>query len=123
MKTILVADDHPDTNEVLCKLLRRRGYRTISALSGEAALQMLDQERPDLLILDVVMPGIGGMEVLNAVRSNPATKDLPVILFTGVDEADFQANARQQGASDYWVKGAMEVADLEKMIARHIGQD
>ena len=120
MKTILVTDDHTDTNEILCKLLRRSGYRTVSALSGEAALTVLDSERPDLMILDVMMPGMDGIEVLRAVRANPATQGLPVIVFSGVADPEFQAHARQKGANDYWVKGSMDFAHLAKLIAGHV---
>lgn len=120
MKTILVTDDHVDTNEILCRLLRCSGYRAVSAFSGEAALAVLATERPDLLILDMMMPGLDGMEVLRRVRSDPANAQLPVIMFSGIADPAFQEHVRQKGANDYWLKGRMDFAHLGELIAKYV---
>src|SRR5690242_7609201 len=84
MKKVLVVDDHVDTNHILCKLIRRLGHSTSSAYTGEGALAMLSGEIPDLIILDCMMPGMTGIEVLRLLRTNPKTAQLPVIMYSAV---------------------------------------
>jgi len=120
MGSILVVDDHVDTNEILCRLLRSLGHRTASAFTGDGALAALASDRPDLVILDMMMPGMDGFEVLRQVRAAPATAKLPVILYSGIAEPDFQACAIQRGANAYWVKGGMDFSRLAEMIAQYV---
>jgi len=120
MASILVVDDHTDTNEMLCRLLRSYGHTTASAFTGEGALAMIGFERPELVILDVMMPGMDGMEVLRLIRRDPATATVPVILFSGVADADFRQHALQKGANDYWLKGATDLAQLNEMVAKYV---
>ena len=120
MATILVVDDHTDTNEVLCKLLRAHGHQTASAYTGEGALAMVGITNPDLIILDVMMPGMDGVEVLRMIRSHPHFSTLPVILFSAVSDPEFQRHAIQKGANAYWVKGGMDLAHLKDMITSYL---
>ena len=120
MGCILVVDDHPDNNDILCRLLRCYGHRPVSALSGEAALELLAAERPDLVILDVMMPGMDGMEVLRLVRSNPSTAGLPVILYSGICDSAFTEHALRKGANDFWVKGNFDISRLQTLIGKYV---
>jgi CheY-like chemotaxis protein len=120
MKTVLVVDDHVDTNTLLCKLIRKLGYSTLSDYSGEGALATLGIEQPDLLILDSMMPGMNGLEVLRLLRSNPQTTTLPVILYSAVADPLFQQHALDKGANEYWVKSGFDLSQLQQRLGRYL---
>ncbi len=82
MATILIVDDQPDNLYVLERLLRRQGYQVVQAERGEQALELARREPPDLILLDVMMPGMDGFEVVRHLRGDPATQSTPVILLT-----------------------------------------
>src|SRR5687767_705242 len=107
MGLILIVDDQIDACRPLALLMRHLGHSGVCVTSGEEALGYLKQTVPDLMVLDVMMPGMDGMEVLRHVRSDPATRDLPVVMFSAVSDPAFQEHARAKGANDYWVKASM----------------
>jgi CheY-like chemotaxis protein len=117
MARILVVEDDPDTNEILSKLLRSYGHRTTCAFTGEGALAVIGSARPELVILDIMMPGMDGMEVLRTIRSSRRFATIPVILFSAVADAAFQEQAKLMGATDYWVKGSIDYQRLREIIA------
>lgn len=120
MKNILVTDDHADTNRIVCRLLRSRGYRTASAFTGEDALAAVTAECPDLLILDIMMPEMDGIEVLRRLRANPATANLPVIVLSAMSDPQSHELARQNGATAYCVKGSLDFGQFAKIVAECI---
>jgi CheY-like chemotaxis protein len=120
MGCILVVDDNQDGNDVLCRLLRCFGHRPLSALSGESALTLIGADRPDLVILDVMMPGMDGLEVLRLIRADPSTSDLPVILYSGISDAAFSAHAMRKGANEFWVKGNFDLSTLQNLIGKYV---
>jgi len=81
-KTIMIVDDEPHMVELEKAILEAEGFSTITALSGEQALKLLKTIKPDLVILDMMMPGMSGREVCEKIRSNPKTKNLKVIFVT-----------------------------------------
>ena len=80
--TILVVDDDADTLRILTHMLRNSGYNVIQAGSGEEALRKLKQNRPDVILTDLAMPGVTGVEVIHEVKGNPATSDIPCVAVT-----------------------------------------
>jgi CheY-like chemotaxis protein len=120
MKTALVVDDHADTNDMLCQVLRAMGARAVSAFTGEGALAMLGTERPALVVLDVMMPGMDGLEVLRLIRTNPYTATLPVVLYSGVADAEFQRHALGKGANEYLVKRGFDLSELRTKLAKYL---
>ena len=120
MGRVWVVDDQPDVSRAMVALLRQAGHRGVAFLSGEAALAELQSDIPDLMILDVMMPGIDGFAVLRAVRENPRTAGLPVIMFSAVSDPARIAHARSRGATDYWVKASFDFAELEHRINQHL---
>ena len=90
-KTILVADDEPEQVATLQALLTERGYKVITALSGEQALQKSVSFQPDLIILDIMMPKMDGTEVAMLLKHDVRTKDIPVFFVTAVISPDDQA--------------------------------
>ena len=102
--TILVVDDIPDNIDLLCAVLED-DYRTKIAVNGERALKIANGEaKPDLILLDVMMPGMSGYEVCKALKANPDTRDIPVIFVTAMSEAVDEQLGLGLGAADYITK-------------------
>ena len=85
---VLIVEDEENIVESLSFLLEREGYRVTSVLDGAQALPQIEAGRPDVLILDVMLPGLDGFEILRAIRSDAAFSDLPVIMLTAKSEED-----------------------------------
>ena len=102
--TLLVVDDTPAALGVVCDTLRREGVRVLLAESGAAAREVLARTSPDLVLLDVMMPGEDGFTVCASLRANPAWRDIPVIFLTAIDAAEQKVRAFAAGAVDYVTK-------------------
>jgi DNA-binding response OmpR family regulator len=102
MARILVVDDEPDSVELLQEFLTGKGYEVVTASSGEEALRKVKEERPHLMLLDVRMPGMNGLDVLRKVRE--FDQEVGVIMVTAVNEEDTGRDALKLGAFDYIVK-------------------
>ncbi len=103
-ETILIVDDDTRVVELLQITLGGRGYKTISAHDGNTALEMIQRERPDLVVLDVRLPRKSGMEILDTVRRDPSTRNLPVILISGDTATESRLQGLKLGADDYLAK-------------------
>lgn len=101
---LLIVDDIADNRMILTRRFHRAGFDTIEAESGEAALCALAGETFDVVLLDVMMPGIGGLDVLRAIRGSPATAGLPVIMVTAKSQSEDIVDALALGANDYVTK-------------------
>ncbi|MEM1180727.1 MAG: protein kinase [Acidobacteriota bacterium] len=102
--TLLVVDDNEENRDMLGRRLERRGYTVLTAPDGETALSMVEREEVDLILLDVMMPGIDGLEVLRRVRENHSAAELPVIMATARDQSEDVVAALDLGANDYVTK-------------------
>jgi two-component system alkaline phosphatase synthesis response regulator PhoP len=103
-RTILVVDDEPGIVTIARDYLDRAGFRVISAGDGVSALRLARTERPSLLVLDLMLPGMDGLDVARALREDPATRALPIIMLTArVEEAD-RLIGLELGADDYITK-------------------
>jgi two-component system, OmpR family, response regulator VicR len=86
MTKIMVVDDEPDLLEVVRLILENDGYQVVTAGSGQEALDKLEKEMPDLILLDIIMPRMDGWEVFSRIKSNPRTANIPVIMLTAKDQ-------------------------------------
>jgi CheY-like chemotaxis protein len=102
--TILVVDDLPANRDLMTRRLERSGFRVVSAASGPEALEVLRREPVDLVLLDIMMPGMTGLDVLRAVRMTPATAHLPVVMVTAKTDSQDIVEALSLGANDYVTK-------------------
>ncbi|MEW6506355.1 MAG: response regulator [Bacteroidota bacterium] len=101
MKKILVIDDYPDNVFLIQDRLEREGFEVLKAYDGETGIQKAISEKPDLILLDIMMPGVSGYDVCKALYSNDETKLIPIILLTALTEADNLRAGLQAGAFDY----------------------
>ena len=92
MKRILLIDDDEDMLTMTGRWLEKGGYEVMKAASGKDALDLISSDRPDLVLLDYAMPEMDGPAVLAAIRSDPATKDIPVVYRTGMDDSDVEGS-------------------------------
>jgi len=105
MKTILIVDDEADIRDILrIRLANHPGFRILEAANGSDALELTRQQRPDLIILDWLMPGFNGMEVLKALRESPELTTIPVIMMTVKSELSAQAQGQAMGVVAYLIK-------------------
>lgn len=149
-KKILIADDEPDILEIIQYNLQAEGYEVFTAKNGDEALDKAKKVQPDLIILDIMMPGKNGIEVCNLLRLNPAFKTTLVVFLTALSDETTEIKGLETGADDYLTKpispkvlvskvnalfrrvqkdetGIMKVGDLEidreKYMVKYQGQD
>src|SRR5499425_3016818 len=103
-KRILVVDDTPQNVKMLVDLLSAKGFETLTASTGKEGLDLIETERPDLVLLDVMMPGMDGYEVCRKIRANPEYGILPVIMVTALDPTRERIKGLDAGADDFLTK-------------------
>jgi len=120
MKSILIVDDEPDIVTLLLYNLKKEGYSVTAVSDGGDALTAVKKRAFDLVILDLMLPGIHGMEICRILRSNPRTKTLPVIMLTARGEEHDRVQGLESGADDYMTKpfSARELIARVKAVLR-----
>lgn len=113
--TVLLVDDNPVNLHVLMDYLLAEGYRPLIAEDGEDALQQAAFARPDIILLDVMMPGINGFETCRRLKSAPETAEIPVIMITALDDIDNKIKGFSAGAVDYITKPFHQVEVLARV--------
>lgn len=120
---ILIVDDDVDTLRLVGLMLQRQGYQITAANNGEQGLAKAAEERPDLILLDVMMPGMDGYEVTRRLRSDPATSSIPILMFTAKTQLDDKVVGFEMGADDYLTKPTHPTelqAHVRSLLARSI---
>jgi CheY-like chemotaxis protein len=115
---VLVVDDNLDTCRVLVRLVETFNGPASCVESGPAALKFLEGERPNLVFLDYMMPGMSGLEVLRAMRGDPKFSSIPVVMFSAASDPDLIREALAAGAQDFLVKG--DIAGLLTTVKRYV---
>jgi class 3 adenylate cyclase len=113
--TILVVDDTPQNIKVLDAILSPRGYTVVSATSGAEALQKVQSDAPDLILLDILMPGMSGYEVAQRLRGDPATRFLPIVMVTALGAQEEKVKAIDSGADDFLTKPVNQLELLARV--------
>jgi DNA-binding response OmpR family regulator len=101
---IMVVDDDPDTVTVLARYLQREGFATIEALSGAQCLKLVGENHVDVILLDLMMPEMDGFQVVRALKNNPATAEIPIIMITARDDIESRSEGMRVGVSDFLAK-------------------
>ncbi len=122
MKTILFIEDEPTLQKLVGGFLEKEGYQVISALDGEAGLKLVKKMKPDLILLDLILPRKDGFAVLEEVKKNGATKDIPVIILTNLEGSGDVEKALSLGATTYLVKANYELEEVIKKIKETLGE-
>lgn len=104
MPTILIVDDEPLQLEIFADMLKKEGYMVVKASGGEEAFQLIDKVKPDLILLDILMPRINGIDVCKIIRSSELMKYIPIIMLTALDSDESVVEALNAGADDYIIK-------------------
>ena len=104
VKKVLVIDDSPTERYILADLLSRGGYEVITAENGEEGIEKARSERPDLILMDVVMPGLNGYQATRTLTRDETTKDIPIIVCTSKGQETDKIWGLRQGAYDYLTK-------------------
>jgi len=121
MKKILVVEDDLDLLEILELKFSDAGFEVVKVETGQQALDYLGRTRPDFVVLDIMLPDIDGLTVLNEIATRPQTRDLPVIILSNVAEAGSFEQAAAIGQYEYLVKAKTDLNDLVAKIKARLG--
>lgn len=114
---ILIVDDQLDTCEPLRRLLTRVGYEVQCLPHGRDALQFLTHTKPDMILLDLMMPDLSGFDILQSLRERPATANTPIVMYSASGSREIRQRAAKLGANDFITKGALEWPELLARIS------
>ncbi len=117
VKKVLIVDDSPTERYFLTDVLRKQGYEVISAESGELGVAVAKLEKPDLILMDVVMPGLNGFQATRQLSRSPETQAIPVIMCTTKGQETDRVWGLRQGAIDYLVKPVVAAELIAKVKA------
>ena len=120
-KKILFVEDEAALQKTFGEVLIQEGYNVISALDGEEGLRLAKSEKPDLILLDLVLPKMHGFEVLKNIKGDPGIADIPVIVLTNLESAADVERAVQLGATTYLVKANYDLEDVLKKVKDALG--
>ena len=119
--TVMIIDDEIHIRRLIAQVLELAGYQVTEAANGFEALHLLEERKPDVITCDIFMPGMTGFEVLEAIKSQPDTADIPVIMLTAIGQEKDTARATALGADDYITKpfGSTNLIEtIERQLAR-----
>ena len=117
MARILVVDDSPTETEAFRSVLEKHGHEVLNAENGADGVAVARQEQPDVVLMDIVMPGLNGFQATRQLTRNPETKHIPVIIVTTKDQETDRVWGKRQGASGYLVKPVTEARLLSEIEA------
>jgi two-component system phosphate regulon response regulator PhoB len=115
MRTLLIADDESGIRSLVKMTLQRKQYEILEASDGEEALALARKHHPELVLLDVMMPGLTGFEVCRALKDDPATADATVVMLSAKAQDSDRAEGIAAGADDYFTKPFSPIALLRKI--------
>ncbi len=119
METVLFVDDAPGCQLAISAALRMGGFEVTSIRDGMAALEYLEDRRPDLILLDLGMPEASGIEVLGRVRGEPRWATIPVIVFTASTDAALRARAEELGVQGFFIKSRVSIRELLAVVRKY----
>jgi DNA-binding response OmpR family regulator len=117
-KRILLVEDDRFLRRACETSLRQRGFTVIAAADGEEGLRLARTEAPDLVLLDLLMPKLPGVEVLRGLKADPATETIPVLILSNSSREQDVAEVFRLGAVDYWVKANLSLKELGERVAK-----
>jgi CheY-like chemotaxis protein len=122
MGRVLIVDDDSMTVELLCKIVRVHGHEPLRAFSGREALEQVAKDKPDAILLDLMMPEMDGFEVLRRLRAMPDSDGLPVLVVTASAERDIEARVAEAGA-DGCLRKPVDFGELAEWVNQLVAGD
>ncbi|MBZ9572041.1 response regulator [Patescibacteria group bacterium] len=122
MKKILFIEDELALHQTFGNILREKGYEMISAFDGEEGLKLIKTEKPDLILLDLILPKINGFEVLKRLKEEKEIKKIPVIIITNLEDMENINKALELGATTYLVKASYSPEEVLEKIKKILGE-
>lgn len=120
MSTILVIDDDIHVQAIFSDTLKRQGYNVLSASNGNDGMSLAKKEKPDLILLDMLLPGDGGLQFLKKLRSTPSLVNEKVIIMSNLESDNVNERAKALGVSDYLLKADMSLENLTQIVKRKL---
>jgi DNA-binding response OmpR family regulator len=114
-KLILIVDDKGSFRKIMSYMLQKEGYHVVDAPDGETAIKVAKEKRPDLIFMDIMMPGIDGVEACLRLRTDPETSSIPIIMLTAKGQREDVITAIKAGAIDYIIKPCNKEIILSKL--------
>ena len=118
MKKILFIEDEATLQKTLGDVLRKENYEVISALNGEIGLRMAVTQKPDLILLDLILPKLDGFKVLEKLKENPETKKIPVVILTNLERMEDVNKALEIGATTYLIKTQYKLEEVIEKVRK-----
>ena len=116
LKTILVIEDDKFLRELITQKLTKEGYETSEAIDGEEGIKKIKEEKPGLILLDLILPGIDGFEVLSRAKEDPAISSIPVIILSNLGQKEDIERGLKLGAVDYLIKAHFTPGEIIEKI-------
>lgn len=117
---VLVVEDNNVLADALMIVLKKEGYELSLAVDGEEAEKMIQQELPDLVLLDLLLPKKSGLEVLRAMRKDPTTKDISVVILTNFEQDTSVSDTKKLEVKDYIVKSNMSISEVPRIVKKYL---
>ena len=121
-KTILFIEDESALQKTFGEIFKQEGYEMTSALDGEVGLRLAKTKKPDLILLDLILPKINGFDVLKKTKENPETKEIPVIVLTNLEGVGDLDKVIELGATTYLVKTQYSLEEVVEKIKKALGE-
>lgn len=116
---ILLVEDDSMVVRMYQRKLEKDGFQLTLAFNGEEGLAALKKEKPDIILLDIMMPKMNGIEMLKAVKADPALKDIPIVILTNLgDRPEDVQKCKELGAEDYWVKANTPIQKITERVKK-----
>lgn len=120
MGRVLIVDDHEEIRKVLARVINGCGHEAAALAEGDEAITSATENRPGLMILDLMLPRVTGFDVLRALRADPRTREMPIVVYSALHDLEFIEQALSLGANDYWHKGSFKLETIEQWLHYYV---
>jgi len=121
-KKVLIIEDEPDMRGILVSMIESADYQVIEAKDGQQGLDLAVKKEPDIILLDIMLPKLNGFEVLDKLRYNPTTQDIPVIILSNLGQEKEVVKGKALGAVDYLIKADIHLTEILEKIGKYVGK-
>lgn len=121
MKKILIVEDDKFLRELIARKVIKEGFNVSEAIDGEEGIKKIKEEKPDMVLLDLILPGIDGFEVLSRMKEDPALSSIPVIILSNLGQKEDIEKGLKLGAVDYLIKAHFTPGEIIEKIKAHLG--